>query len=142
MSEDINIKPIEVLKQKRGLLLSMFGIMQSNNELLQSDRIDEFKDQEKKVQQIIKEINLLNLALSKMRQQQKENFAAQNVVGMKNDIKNIIKKIISMNKKNNDIAEEKVRLYKNQIKNLNHAKKGKAYTKSKANNAIFVDAKK
>lgn len=142
MNEKEYSDPIKVLKLKRDLLLSMFGIMEKNNDLINQDRIDEFQIQTQKTQEIIQKVDELNLLLAKMSQQQKDSLSGQNAVGLKNDIKDILKKIINMNKKNNAVAKEKVESYKNQIKNLNQTKKGMAYAKDKSHNAVFVDAKK
>ncbi len=128
-----------ILKQKKEWLTKMRDLTEQCGVQLENDDIDAFSKSLEAREGIISKID----AFSKMEKQMPDVKDAQIVV-LKQEIRGIILKIIQLDEHNTDLAQSKIELYKEELKNLNRKKKGIGTYKSAylKNDAFYFDEKK
>lgn len=130
---------LAILEQKKEWLTKMQNLTEQCGIQLQNDDIDAFSKSLEAREGIISKID----AFSQMEKQMppvKDN----QIVVLKQEIRGIIHKIMQLDEHNTELAQSKIELYKEELKNLNQKKKGigtykNAYLKS---DAFYFDEKK
>lgn len=128
-----------VLIQKKEWLSQMLSLTKQFYALLEADQIDEFASALKSREALIGKID----ALTKQ-ERQLDAFGNADTNKLKQQTQDMIRDILSLDKKNADLASEKLMRYREQIKNVSQSKKGiDNYAKTgQSEDAYFVDAKK
>ena len=128
-----------ILAQKKELLTKMRDVTKQFGTLLEHDEVDAFANGLSEREDIIKKIDVF----TKM-ERQMPRFEDNQVEGLKNQSRDIIREILKIDEQNAQLAQKKIQQYRVQIKNLNQQKKGIGqYTKAyKKNEAFYFDEKK
>lgn len=128
-----------VLQQKKEWLSQMLNITKQFYSLLEADRIDDFASGLKNREALIAKIDALTEKEKQLKSQESTNTEV-----LKQQTQGLIRDILSLDKKNTDLAAEKLSQYREQIKKVGQTKKGiNQYSETnKKEDAFFIDAKK
>ena len=127
---------LSILKQKKKLLIKMLELTKQFKVLLNADRIDDFENGIKNRQAIIEKISGLVSIERKL-----DAKGGGEINDLKKQIQDIIQEILKADKENAQLASNKIKWYKQQIKSINDNKKSANYSKNQED-AFYVDAKK
>jgi hypothetical protein len=130
---------MNILDQKKALLVRMLELTQKINKELQQDRIEAFGESIKARQTLISQVDELTRA--------EHGISAGDdieVMGTKKAIRDIVAETLKLDEENTNLAQQKLQTYRDQIRQLNQTKKGVGgYTRPMSQgSAFYVDANK
>lgn len=139
MNEHEKAELTRILVQKKDLLGKMLQMTADIKAELQQDRIEAFADAIDVRQKIIAQIDALTKA--------EQKFGTGDdieVMSLKKEIRDIVAQTLKQDEENTELAQQKLQMYREQIRHLNQTKKSVGgYTRPMdKEDAFFVDANK
>lgn len=143
MSARLSAELIRLLGIKKGLLNELLASLGRSVCLLREDDMDAFDTEMDICQQIAAKVDELHRSLDPIKAQATPAMREETAV-LESGIADILKRIDEARKECNDVAEQKLHTYGQQIKTIRHTKKGiDGYTNQFVKrDAAFIDAKK
>lgn len=131
---------LDLLGQKKEQLIKMREITEQCVIMLNDDEVDAFTGFLEEREGIIQKID----AFSRMERQIPPVDEDKPLKAARQQIRDIIQEILQLDEQNTAIAQSKISLYKEQIKNLNQKKNGigKYMNAGQAGDAYYFDQKK
>ena len=143
MSAQLAAEYTKLLGIKKELLNKLLVSLRRSVDLLREDDMDAFDAEMTACQEITGKIDELGCTLDRIREQalpaRQEEAAA-----LESGIKDMIRQIKLAQKECNDVAEQKLHTYGQQIKAIRHTKKGIEgyHSQFQKRDAVFIDEKK
>ena len=143
MSTPLSSEYVRLLGLKKDLLNQILESLGRSADLLREDDMDAFDAEMAACQEITVKVDELGVTLDRIREHGAPD-TREEAVELIDNINGIIRQIDLRQKECNEVAEQKLYTYKQQIKAIRHTKKGiEGYASQfQKRDAFFVDAKK
>ena len=123
MSTQLAAELVRLLGLKKELLNKVLVSMRRSADFLREDDMDAFDAEMAACQEITVKVDELGLSLDRIREQA-VSLRQEEAAGLEGGISDIVKQIELAQKECNDVAEQKLHTYGQQIKAIRHTQKG------------------
>lgn len=135
---------VKLLEIKKELLVRILDAVKQAAESLREDDMDTFSSEMESCKELMETAEEMSATVDKLKQQMPEESQNTELASLESGILYILGQIEQARRECNDIAEQNLKIYGQQIKAIRHTRKGLAgyASQMKRRHAFFIDEKK